>query len=115
MMGLLPWRNFKAQQHTFILTITTHCVFPVYVLDAIFQGNISGLPKCEPCSCSGIYLGHSLFYEVSVALVLNLETGDVSTQFHVVFYDELSTVTFIREATIPPSWTYILQCISQRG
>ena len=33
----------------------------IFVLDAILQGKISGLPKWEPCSFAGIYLGHSQF------------------------------------------------------
>ena len=74
---------------------------PVYVLDAIFQGNISGIPKWEPHSHTGIYLGHSEFYSRSVALVLNPATDHVSPQFHMVFDDEFSTVTFIREGKIP--------------
>ena len=45
---------------------------PVYVLDAILQGIISGLHKWEPLSLAGIYLVHSQFHAVSVALVLNI-------------------------------------------
>ena len=77
---------------------------PVYVLDVILQGNISGLTKWEPRSHSGIYLGHSLFHVVSVALVLNPATGHVSPQFHVVFDDEFSIVPFMRECKIIPNW-----------
>ena len=62
--------------------------FPVYVLDEILQVNIAGITKWEPRSFSGIYLGHSPFHAVSLALVLNPETGHVSPQFHVVFDDE---------------------------
>ena len=32
-----------------------------------------------------------------------------------VFDDEFSTVIFIREGTIPPNWTYLVQRISQSG
>ena len=51
------------------------------------------------------YIGHSPFHSGSVALFLNLSTFHVSLQFHVVFDDEFSTVTFMREGTIPPNWT----------
>ena len=37
---------------------------PVYFLDAVFQGNISGLPKWETQSGTGIYIGHSPFHKV---------------------------------------------------
>ena len=49
----------------------------VYVLDAIFQGNIYGQPKWELCSITGIYIVHLPFHAGSVALVLNPETGHV--------------------------------------
>ena len=58
---------------------------------------------------AGIYLGHSQFNAKSVALVLNPETGNVSPQFHVVFDDEFSTIPFMREGTISPNWTDIVQ------
>ena len=48
-------------------------------------------------------------------LVLNPATGHKSLQFHVVFDDEFSTVPFMREGTIPPNWTSILQRRSQSG
>ena len=34
--------------------------------------------------------------------------------FHVVFYVEFSTVLFMREGTIPPNFTDLVQHISQR-
>ena len=48
-----------------------------------------------------------------MALILNPETGNVSSQFHVVFDNEFSTVKFIREGTIQPNWSYAVQQISQ--
>ena len=73
----------------------------VHVLDARSQGNISGIPKWEPHSRAGIYLRGSPFHAVSVALVINPETGNVSHIFHVVFEDEFYTVPFMREGQIP--------------
>ena len=46
---------------------------------------------------------------------VNPANGHVSPQFHVVFDNEFSTVTFIREGTISPNWTYLVQCSSQSG
>ena len=77
---------------------------PVYVLGEILQGNIAALTKWEPRSYTGIYIGHSSFHVVSVALVINPVTGHISPQFHVVFDDECSTVPFMREVTIPPKF-----------
>ena len=72
------------------ITIKIHHTWgcPVYVLDSRLQGNIYGIPKWEPHSISGIYLGHSQLYAGSVPLVLNQATHHVSPQFHIVFDDE---------------------------
>ena len=50
-------------------------------------------PKWEECARLGIYLGNSLVHAGSVALVLNMETGLVSPQFHVEFDDLFKTVS----------------------
>ena len=60
--GFTPMENFSGT--TTDITIKnqhTRC-FPVYVLDSIFQGNIVVLPKWEPRSLAGIYLGPSQFH-----------------------------------------------------
>ena len=113
--GITPMENFAST--TTYITIKNHHTwgYLVYVLGAILQGNISGIPKREPHSRAGIYLGHSPFHAGSVALVLNLETRHVSPQFHVVIDDEFSPVIFMREGTMPPNWTYIVQRRSQSG
>ena len=80
---------------------------PVYILDAENQGAI-GTPKWEPRSNAGIYLGHSPCHAGSVALVLNLRTGHVSPQFHVVFDDEFSTVPYLSGNEVPPNWENLL-------
>ena len=48
-------------------------------------------------------------------MVLNPETGHSSTQLHMVFDDEFSTVPFMREDTILPNWTDLVYHISQIG
>ena len=75
---------FHKHQHTF------GC--PVYVLDAPLQSGLSAKPKWSERSRIGAYLGHSSNHSQSVALVLNLKTGHVSPQFHVVFDDDFQTV-----------------------
>ena len=95
-MVLLPWRMFSGT--TVDITFKNHHTWgcPIYFLGERCHSNIFLLPKWEPLSRSGIYIGHSPFHAGSVALVLNPETGHVSPQFHVVFDDEFSTVPFIR-------------------
>ena len=69
---------------------------PILVLDAQLQtGNGIGPPKWEPRARAGIYLGHSPVHAGNVALVLNLQTGHVSPQYHIVFDDEFTTVPYL--------------------
>eukprot|EP00957_Ditylum_brightwellii_P117951 8996578-Ditylum_brightwellii.AAC.1 len=83
-----------------------HTLFsPIYVLDARLQNaGSAGPPKWEPCSCIGVYLGHSPLHTGSMALVWNPSTGQVSPQLHVVFDDDFFTVTYMEAGTIPPNW-----------
>lgn len=65
---------------------------PVYVLDPKLQDG-KKLPKWKPRARRGMFLGFSSKHSSTVSKVLNLVTGYVSPQYHVV-YDELySTVT----------------------
>ena len=108
-----PMEKFEGT--TIDITIKNHHTWgcPVYVFHEILQGNISGLTRREPHSNAGIYLGNSKFHAVSVALVLKPATGHVSPQLNVVFDDDFSTVLFMREDTIPPNCTDIVQRRSQ--
>ena len=56
-----------------------------------------------------MYLGHSPVHAGSVALVLNLTTGHVSPQFHVVFDDEFSTVENLRNGSEPVNWKNLFE------
>ena len=77
---------------------------PVFVLDAENQSGKIGTPKWDPKSHAGIYLGHSPCHAGSVALVLNLATGLISPQFHVIFDDEFTTVGYLETDQTPPNW-----------
>ena len=35
---------------------------------------------------------------------MNLQTGHVTPQFHVVFYDGFTTVTYLDKEAAPPNW-----------
>ena len=48
-------------------------------------------------------MGFSKMYSTQVGLVLNLLTGSISPQFHVVFYDMFSNV-MITTAADPEFW-----------
>jgi hypothetical protein len=48
-------------------------------------------------------LGLSLQHSSEVPLVLNLQTGSIETQYHVVFNDQFTTVSSIEREIDPPS------------
>ena len=94
-----------------------HTLFcPIYALDARLQSaGGAGPPKWEPRSRIGVYLGHSPFHARSVALVWNPNTGRVSPQYHVVFDDDFSTVTFMETGKIPTNWEDLVKYSSERA
>ena len=65
---------------------------PAYVLDPRLQDGHK-IPKWEPRSRQGLHLGWSPLHASTVPLILNLTTGHVSPQFHVVFDDWFTTVS----------------------
>ena len=86
---------------------------PVYILESRLQTNPKGVPKWEPRSRLGIYVGPSPAHAGSVELVLNPKTGFVSPPYHVVYDDQFSTVHHMRDLTVPPNWAQILQNSSE--
>jgi hypothetical protein len=64
---------------------------PVYVLDPTLQ-DAKKLPKWKRRSRCAVYLGYSKQHSNNVHMVLNLETGKISPQYHLVFDDTFSTV-----------------------
>ena len=78
--------------------------YPVFILDGRLQSDPKGVPKWEPRSRVGIYMGHSHWHAGLVTLVLNPTTGHVSPQFHVVFDDTFRTVPYMRSGAVPEHW-----------
>jgi hypothetical protein len=69
---------------------------PVYILSAWMQGNSKG-PKWDECTRVGINLGNSPLHARSITIVLNIETGLASPQFHIKFdglFETVHTFTF---------------------
>lgn len=64
---------------------------PVYVLNKTIADG-KQIPRWEPRSQRGMYMGMSPKHASSVPLVLNLETGSITPQYHVVFDDWFATV-----------------------
>jgi hypothetical protein len=67
---------------------------PVYVLDPTIQQG-QKLPRWAPRSKRVMFLGLSQQHESEFHLVLNLGTGSITAQFHVVFDDLFTTLTSI--------------------
>jgi len=80
---------------------------PCYVLDPKLQ-NGQKLPRWQPRSRRAIFVGISHVHSTNVPLVLNLTTGHISPQFHVVFDDLFSTVSSLNISDDPPeNWETI--------
>ena len=75
---------------------------PVYVLDPSLQAG-KKLHRWEPRSRRGVFVGLSTIHASEVPLILNLATGSITPQYHVVFDDRYSTVTYIGSDDDPPS------------
>ena len=78
-------------------------------IDARIQSGLSTCPKWEPRSRLGIYVGHSPAHAGTLALVLNPRTGHVSPQFHIVFDDLFTTVSFMNKNQLPPNWAELVK------
>jgi hypothetical protein len=114
--GHTPESKFYGVNIKNIPVKTFHTMFcPCYVLDSRLNnaGSI-GLPKWEPRSNICVYLGHSTFHARSVALVVyNPSTGHVSPQYHVVFDNDFTTITYMEAGTIPPQRSDLLHSSSK--
>ena len=65
---------------------------PAYVLKSELQGTTGIHPKWDARSRAGIYLRQTPIHNRNVALVLNIHTGYVSSQFHVKFDETFRTI-----------------------
>jgi hypothetical protein len=79
---------------------------PTYVLDPRIQDG-KKLPRWEPCSKLGQFMGRSHEHASDVGLIRNVNTGKISSQFHVVFDEQFTTLPVnntIDADTIPSEW-----------
>jgi hypothetical protein len=75
---------------------------PVYVLDPKMQSG-KKLPRREPRSRRGIFMGLSRKHASEVPCVLNLSTGSITTQYPVVFDGLFTTVSSVDRDHKPPN------------
>mgnify|MGYP000019318788 CR=1 FL=1 len=62
------------------------------------------LPRWQPRSRRGAFLGLSSIHSSEVLLVLNLQTGSITTHYHVVLDDSFFTVVSIGKDEDPPEY-----------
>ena len=106
--GIAPADLFTGQQvrcHQLLNCHTWGC--PVNVLDPTLA-NGKKLPRWEPCSRRGVFVGFNRHHSSDMPLVLNLETDSISPQYHVVLDDAFSTVPSLAVDDTPPNfWTSV--------
>jgi hypothetical protein len=83
---------------------------PVYVLDPRLQDGFK-IPRWEPRSRRGIFMGTSSLHASTVGLILNPKTNRLSPQFHCVYDDYFETVHSHTDQP-PPIWEELV--INQR-
>jgi len=83
------WSRTKSNHHDLLHTHTWGC--PAYVLSPRLRegGNV---PKWDPRSKRGQFVGYSPLHASSVGMIRNLNTHYVSPQFHVMYDDFFETV-----------------------
>jgi hypothetical protein len=80
---------------------------PIFVLEPSLQQGHK-IPRWKPLSRLGVYLGLSPDHASSIPLVLSTTTGLVSPQFHVVFDDNFSTTSCLKDNNPPSNWSTLL-------
>ena len=98
--GLCPneiWSSCRFAHEDFRRAHVFGC--PVYVLEPKLQDG-KKIPKWEPRARLGMFVGFSRVHSSLVPLVLNVKTGKISPQYHVVFDDKFETV-HSRDDTAP--------------
>ena len=85
---------------------------PVYVLDPRLQDG-KKIPKWEPRSRRGQFVGFSPLHASSVGIIRNLRTNNLSPQFHVV-YDNFFKTVHSTENEVPNSWEDLVTFSSDR-
>ena len=101
--GLSPEELFSGAKSDGTSVLNAHvwgC--PVYVLDPALQ-NDKKLPKWQPKSRRGVFVGVSPNHLSTVGLIRNRTSGYVSPQFHVVYNDWFETVAASADLE-PPEW-----------
>jgi hypothetical protein len=114
--GQSPYETVASLDATPIST-SNFCTFgcPWYNLDHWLQSGTGKISEWEPQVWMGIYVGRLPSHASNVALILNPCTGHVLLQFHVVYVDVFTTVSYLCTATVPPHWAALVRASSTIG
>ena len=105
--GLSPAEIFYgAKDNRSFLKLAHPWGCPVYVLEPKLQDGFK-IPKWQPRSRRGQFMGYSPVHAQSVGLIQNLRTGYISPQFHCVYDDWFETVIASTDEP-PPQWNDLL-------
>ncbi len=98
------WTTTKSNHNSMLNAQPWGC--PTYVLDPQLQDGHK-IPKWQPRSRRGQFMGFSPLHASTVALVRNLTTGNISPQFHVVHDSYFETVHSSPDET-PKVWPELI-------
>ena len=101
--GISPIEHWTRSISTHSELVNAHPFgVPAYVLNARLQDGFK-IPRFDPRSMQGIYVGPSPMHASTVGLILNPRTNRISPQFHVIYDDYFETVPHDAE-NVPPNW-----------
>ena len=86
---------------------------PTYVLEPKMQNPGVKIPKWDPRSRIGVNMGFIKMHSTQVGLVLNMLTGSISPQYHVLFYDMFSKFMISTDAD-PEVWIRLVTSRNSR-
>ena len=105
--GFAPIEHFTSSKSDHSPLLNSHpwgC--PVFVLAPKLRDG-GKIPKWDPRSKRGQYMGHSPLHSTTVGLIRNLQTGTITPQFHLVFDDFFETI-FADDTEAAEEWDNLL-------
>jgi hypothetical protein len=111
--GLTPeeiWSKSVASHSTLLHAHVWGC--PAYVLNPRLTDG-KKIPKWQPRSRRGMYVDRSSLHASLVGLILNLQSSNISPQYHVV-YDDFYETVHLDEASEPECWGDLILTSSER-
>jgi hypothetical protein len=82
---------------------------PVHVLEAELQDG-KKIPKWDPRARLRMFVGFSPVHSSLVPLILNVQTGKTSPQYHTVFDNKFTTVnSLLSSKTLDTQWSHLFK------